>query len=246
MIYYEEYGDSHNPAIVFLHGANLVQSFVMQYGLKEKYHLIVPHITGYGKEAGTVFTTEKAVSDLTELIESLNQKVVLVGFSLGAQLAFVLAAEHQELFRCVIAVSPWLIKDKAYVNDIVEKNKKGFKLYKSKLMVKIMGKSAKLDKKQTQELIQHCQALQLDTLVNSIDNGIEIEKYPQFSQVKIPFVALCGAKEPDIVSDSLKKLKEVNPLCETEIWEKAAHNIPVRLSQRLIDKILSTIKKADN
>lgn len=243
MINYEEYGNSDNPTIVMLHGANLVHSFVMQYKLKDNYHLVIPHITGYGKEAGTVFTTEKALADILELIESLNTKVTLVGFSLGAQLAFVLASQHQELFNAVIAISPWLIKDKDYVKKIAELNRKNFKLYKSKFMVRIMGKSSKLDKEQTAELVEHCQALQLDSLINSVDNGIDISKYPEFADVKIPFIAICGAKEQSIVTDSLKKLKEVNPSCETEVWDKAAHNIPVKLGQRLYDKILCTMEK---
>ena len=98
MMYYEEYGSRNNPTIVFLHGANLVQSFFKQYCFSDRYNLIVPHITGYGKEAGTVYTTEKAMSDITELIKSLDRKVMLIGFSLGAQLAVKLVSEHEELF----------------------------------------------------------------------------------------------------------------------------------------------------
>ena len=48
-MYYDEYGNKNNKIIVFLHGAYFVHSFGRQYTLAEKYHLVVPHITGFGK-----------------------------------------------------------------------------------------------------------------------------------------------------------------------------------------------------
>lgn len=49
-MYVEEYGTENNEIIVMLHGANFVHSFGRQYVLAEKYHLIVPHLMGYGKK----------------------------------------------------------------------------------------------------------------------------------------------------------------------------------------------------
>ena len=47
-MHYYEYGKENDKTIVFLHGANFVHSFGRQYPLAEKYHLIIPHIMGYG------------------------------------------------------------------------------------------------------------------------------------------------------------------------------------------------------
>lgn len=65
---------------------------------------------GYGKEADKIFDTDSQITELVSYIAGLNRKVLLVGFSLGAQIAFKLVAEHEELFKAAIIVSPWLIK----------------------------------------------------------------------------------------------------------------------------------------
>ncbi len=244
MIYYEEYGSRNNPTIVFLHGANLVQSFFKQYCFSDRYNLIVPHITGYGKEAGTVYTTEKAMADITELIKSLDRKVILTGFSLGAQLAVKLVSEHEELFYGFIAVSPWIIKERDFLEKVVKQNDKAFKMMKFKPMIRLSGKMMGLDKKNTDELVEYYLSVQKQTILNSVDNGIELDKMPEFFNVKIPVLALCGEKEYPEVHQSVKKMAE-NPNCSYEIWEKAAHNIPTAFSEKFNKKIDEFLKNMD-
>ena len=107
---YYEYGKENDKTIVFLHGANFVHSFGRQYPLAEKYHLIIPHIMGYGDAADEIFDTEAAVKQLADFIDDIGKKVTLVGFSLGAQLSVKLCAEYPQYFSSAIIVSPWLIK----------------------------------------------------------------------------------------------------------------------------------------
>ena len=108
----EEFGTENHKTIVMLHGANFVHSFGRQYQLAKTYHIIVPHIMGFGAEAYRVFDTETCVKELASYIETLGNKVTLIGFSLGAQLAFKLVSEYEYLFDSAILVSPWLIKEK--------------------------------------------------------------------------------------------------------------------------------------
>ncbi len=56
-MHYYEYGKENDKTIVFLHGANFVHSFGRQYPLAEKYHLIIPHIMGYGDASDEIFDT---------------------------------------------------------------------------------------------------------------------------------------------------------------------------------------------
>ena len=68
----EEYGKENEKIIVMLHGANFVHSFDRQYVLASEYHIIVPHIMGFGNEADRIFDTETCVKELAEYIQSLN------------------------------------------------------------------------------------------------------------------------------------------------------------------------------
>lgn len=96
-MFIEEYGEKNDSIIVMLHGAFFVHSFGRQYVLSEKYHLIVPHIMGYGNHTEKAFQTEEAITELAEYISGLGQQVTLIGFSLGAQLAYELIYRHSEL-----------------------------------------------------------------------------------------------------------------------------------------------------
>ena len=77
-----------------LHGANFVHCFGRQYSLAERYHIVVPHIMGFGNEGERIFDTEICIRGLADFIRSFNSKVLLIGFSLGAQIAFKLISEY--------------------------------------------------------------------------------------------------------------------------------------------------------
>nr|MBQ4457913.1 alpha/beta hydrolase [Clostridia bacterium] len=78
-MYVEEYGKENKSVIVMLHGANFVHCFGRQYSLAEKYHIVVPHIMGFGNEAERVFDTEICIRELADYIQSFDDKVFLIG-----------------------------------------------------------------------------------------------------------------------------------------------------------------------
>ncbi len=240
-MYYESFGNPENPAIVFLHGANFVQSFYKQYCLSDRYYLIVPHITGYGKESESIYTTEKAKEEITELIKSLNRKVTLIGFSLGAQLAFTLTSDHSELFSGAIIISPWIIKERKTLDKIVKMNEKYINLLQKNWYIKISAKLLAISNEMYDDFAEYTKSAKLETILNSIDNGIEIKDYPQFADTDIPVLVLCGKKELSDVRKSVRHMAELNSKCKCEVWDKAAHNITTKYSERLnsiIDKFM--------
>ena len=154
-----QYGVKNYKIIVMLHGANFVHCYGRQYALSKKYHLVVPHIMGFGDEADTVFDTEACIVELVELIK---------GFS----------------------------------------------------------------KKARKDFVQHMQNVKPETIRNCVNNGISFESVQGFSQVSFPIVALAGAKEQPEIIASVKRMAELNPHCQHQIWEKAGHNIPPVFAKR--------------
>ncbi len=222
----EEYGRENKKTIVMLHGAHFVHSFARQYSLSKNYHIIVPYIMGFGDNADRVFLTDECIKELADYVKTLNKKVMLVGFSLGAQIAFKLVAEHEALFECAIIVSPWLMKEEPMISKIMEMNKKQLKQLKNKFVCSYTGLFNGLPPKRCKEFILQMQNVKEETVHNMVDNGITIDSVPQFVNVSIPIVALAGEKEQREVRDSVKKMAEINENCKCEIWDKAGHNIP--------------------
>ena len=238
-MYYEEFGSTSNKTIVFLHGGYFVHSFGKQYCFADKYHLVVPHITGFGREAETVFNKDKAAEDIADIIRSFDRKVTLVGFSLGAQLAIVMADRYPELISGAVAVSPWLIKNEPFLSEIFEANLKQYKNLKKKWFSNYVGLVNGLPKAQRIEFVEQMGKVKEETVRNIVYNNITLETA---RNITIPMIALAGGKEQAEVTDSVKKMAEMNPNCRYEIWKKAAHNIPPLFHKRfnkLIDDFIT-------
>lgn len=236
----EEYGKENDRTIVMLHGAHFVHTFGRQYPLAKDYHLIIPHIMGFGNEANRIYDTDTCIQELAEYIKSLEKKVMLIGFSLGAQLAFKLVSEYEELFDSAIIVSPWLIKEEPMLSEVEVMNQKQLKMLKNKLLCNLIAiMNGLLPSALRKEFVEQMQNVKLETIRNVVYNGITLESVPQFAAVNIPVVALAGEKEQEEVHNSIKRMGQINTNCRYEIWEKAAHNIPPLFAKRFNELICS-------
>ena len=247
MMYYEKYGNELNPIIICLHGANHVHCFSKQCDyLSKNYCVIVPHLPGYGRNSVTTYTTDAALEQLVEFIPSFGKKVTLMGFSLGAQLAYVLMCKHTALFNGVIMISPWLLKDPAEVEKAMKQASDTEKLSKNKLFVGFNALAMGLDKGEREENAEYSKNVTMTTILNSIDNGIQFADYTNYNSIDLPMLALCGIKETLDIRKSVRTLSMQNPRCSYDMWDGAAHNIPFKSATRLnkaveefIDKILT-------
>ncbi len=235
----EEYGKSNSKTIVMLHGVHFVHTFGRQYSLSEEFHIVVPHIMGFGDNTERVFQTDECIMELADYIKSLNKKVMLVGFSLGAQLAFKLVSEHSELFESAIIVSPWLIKEEPFLSEIEKLNIKQLRQLKNKLICGFTGIMNGLPPKACKEFVLQMQNVKEETISNIVYNGITIDSVPRFSDIQVPVIAIAGEKEQDEVLNSIRKMAEINENCRFEIWEKAGHNIPPLFAKRFNKLICS-------
>ena len=235
----EEYGKENDSIIVMLHGANFVHSYGRQYPLAEYFHIIVPHIMGFGDEADRIFDTDICVCELAKNIKGLSKKVLIIGFSLGAQLAFKLISEYPDLFYSALIVSPWLLnKTEPLLSEATRVNEKQLASLKKKWLCNLIGMMNGLPAPQRKEFVKQMQNVKIETIRNAVNNGITIESVPKFSEVSFPVVALAGSKEGEEVISSIKRMSEINSHCRYEIWEKAAHNIPPVFAKRF-NKLIS-------
>ena len=68
----------------------------------------------------------------------------------------------------------------------------------------------------------------------TVDNGININDfYEKFMGLSLHTMAFCGIREHSEVKNSLYRIAELNGKCDTDLWDKAKHNIPMLYSNRL-------------
>lgn len=234
MMYYEKYGDSGSPVIMFLHGTNFVHCFSKQCDkLSKDYQAIVPHIPGFGRNSDVTFSADLAVEQIAEFAASFGKKITLVGFSLGAQLCLPLLCRYEELFNGAMLISPWLIKDSAEIEKAMKQQSDSEKLSKSNLKIGLDSLVMGLDKGERQEHAEFCKNVTMKSILASIDNGILLADYPQYGELKMPLMAICGIKEITDVRKSVRALAQQNHNCTYDMWDGAAHNIPFKYAARL-------------
>jgi 2-succinyl-6-hydroxy-2,4-cyclohexadiene-1-carboxylate synthase len=97
-------GDSHRPAVLFLHGfmgsdadwADAISA------LAERFYCVAPDLPGHGASLGLPpedYTIDGATQALLALLDELDiERLTLVGYSMGGRLALYLALRHPE--RC--------------------------------------------------------------------------------------------------------------------------------------------------
>lgn len=228
MLYYRELGDRRNPTIILLPGAGMAQTFYCQYSYADRFHLVEVHILGTGEEAAKKWTLRGNIDGILEIIKKIGkEKVALAGFSMGAQLCVALLCEAPELFDRAIIISPWLIKRPAEVKRLCRLMKLMFPLENSSWVAKREAKHMGMDPQTTADFLRQTKQNRKDNYDAYSWDGVDIEKYPQFSDVRVPMLALAGEKEnKDVMVESVLRLGRMNPMCASQVWPGHAHDIP--------------------
>lgn len=111
---------------------------------------------------------------------------------------------------------------------------------KNKTKCKMIALMNGLPKAKRTEFVNQMQNVSVETVRNSVNNGIELDD--RFRLVQIPVIALAGEKEQKAVIESVQMMASINKNCTCQVWAKASHNIPPVFAKRfneLIGKAMS-------
>lgn len=232
-MFYEEYGDKSNQTIIMIHGGGCVHSFVHQYVVQDRFHLVIPHLYGHGKESNMKFDVLENVNAIAEVIKKFGKnKVNVVGFSIGAQIMIPLLCSYSNLINKAILVSPWVIKNEKMVKKYAKITSITYPFTKVKFLIKYQAKLLGLNKTQLNESIEYYKNMTKENLVSIVSNGVNIYDYPTFKDVKVEMITISGEKEVKDMIKSVEYLSEINSNCSIEIWQRYGHDIPIKNPQR--------------
>jgi len=234
-----EYGKRDNPTVIFLHGALAPLTFKRQLSLAVNFHIIYYTFPGHGKRKDK-FTREKAVSELLGIIGSIGkEKVNLVGFSLGTQIAMRFLTEQPECIGKTVLISPLIDSSKRTDNRI----RRSSRLYgflvrfwlTACLAAKVLGVK-KQNYKAFYETQRHMDSKNLSRAV--VYDMLKSESCNFSGDYSDKMLILSGNREAKAFKKSAAYLNDKYKDSKLVYINKAKHNIPFMFNKRL-NEILS-------
>ncbi len=245
MIHYDEYGDSKNKTIMFLHAEGLVDSFCKQYYLAERYHIIIPHLFGAGEEVEEYYTPQKQVRELVKLIEYLGEdKIILIGYSLGAGLAALLVNECSKYFEKAVFLSPSMCNSKFTTSLLTVKAQLRGMTYKLGFVQEKRADYFGFSKEQKDKFLDYSKKISFEQYRAWYWNAINLDECVHFRDVEIPMMSVCAENDEGGIRITAAELAKLNPNCKVKLINKAGRFYPMRKFEE-VNKLLEEFLEAD-
>ena len=189
MLPYDTYGNRENRMILLLHGAAALDTFTRQYEMSRKYFLVVPHLYGAGKSVEKMYEPTKMVQELEKLMEALNRdKMIVIGHSLGAQLAIMLVSRHPEWFFGAVFLSAWVNPMTRSVRAYCGMAPLAAKALQWGWLVRMQASYWHYTKEQATRMEEYVKKLTPERYKAFFEHTMRLKDYPEYEQVNIPML----------------------------------------------------------
>jgi proline iminopeptidase len=156
-IYSKTYGQSENPAVIFIHGgprgnATLFEGTTAQKLAEKGLYVIVYDRRGEGRSIDTTatFTYHEAIKDLNELYKNYKiKKANIIAHSFGGLVGTLFTEQNPEKVNSLILAGALFSQQETY-DHILKTSKKNYTEKKDSLMISEISKIEKLPKNSAQ------------------------------------------------------------------------------------------------
>ena len=228
-MHYEEYGDKSAPLMLFLHGGG-VSGWMWDKQIQyfTHYHCIVPDLPEQGKSDNTeYFSIKRSAEMLLALIEEKapNKQVIIIGFSLGAQIAVQMVSINSQLIDYAI-VNSALVRPMPFSKSLISLSVKcTYPLIKIRLFSKLQAKTLYVDPDYFEQYYTDSTAMKCETLVRILQENMAFHIPEQFHKAQTKILITVGEKEKGIMIKSAIDLITNNPNSKGVILSNIGHGI---------------------
>ncbi|TXK09618.1 alpha/beta fold hydrolase [Microbacterium hatanonis] len=226
---YVDAGEGDEP-VLMLHGAGVsgwmwepVRA-LLPPGMKA----IVPDLPGFGRSANLPYVSHTAtVGELRGILERhAPHGAHVVGFSLGAQLAILLAAEFPQLVRSVTVVSAET-KPAPLPGYTLALLALAAPLSRQRWFARAQARQLGIPEQFWDEYLRDSASTSRDTLIASVGENIRFTLPATWSEYRGPVGILVGARERKLMHDSAALTASALPGSSLRTVEGSAHDVPL-------------------
>lgn len=214
--------------VLFVHGAGLggwMWAPVL-HCLDAAVRPIVPDLPGFGGTTTTYVSHDATVAELADTIRAATTRPVLVvGFSLGTQLAILLACRHPDLVCGVVAVSGEALPMRwpSVTLGLVSLTAP---LARSRGFARAQARQLSVPAPLVEDYLLGSTTISRGTLAASVGDNIRFRLPDEWSAVRIPVTVLVGSRERRLMRRSARVVADAVPGSTLRVVEGAGHDIP--------------------
>ncbi|MEH7385272.1 alpha/beta hydrolase [Bacillus sp. JJ1521] len=231
-LHYQEYGDTTAPLMVFLHGGG-VSSWMWdkQVHYFSQYHCLAPELPGHGKSATIPFSIKDSAERVITLIEekSKGKKVILVGFSLGAQIIVQLLSMKPDLVDIAI-INSVLVRPMTYARKWIQPTiKLSAPLIKKKWFAKLQAKTLYVGDDYFDKYYNESSQMTADTLTRVLEENMSFSIPANFKNASAKILVTVGEQEKSIMKKSANDLVKANQNSRGILIPNTGHGVSMAM-----------------
>ncbi len=233
VLHYKEYGDKSAPLMLFLHGGG-VSSWMWDKQIQyfTHYHCVAPDLPEHGLNNHEVnFSIEGSAEELIKLIEEIanGKKVILIGFSLGAQVIIQMLSMKPDLIDFAI-INSALVRPILYAKKLIQPSiRLSFPLIKNSWFSKLQAKTLYVSEDYFEKYYEESCQMKSDTLVRVLEENMSFEIPKNFRKANGKILVTVGEREKSVMKKSAKDIVETNSNCIGVIIPKIGHGVPLAM-----------------
>ncbi|MNI33008.1 AB hydrolase superfamily protein YdjP [compost metagenome] len=230
-LHYIECGSKEKPLLVFLHGGGVggwMWERQMQY-FSSNYHCIAPDLPGHGLSESTSFSIHDSAVDVIHLIQSMGQDkpIVLVGFSLGSQIAIEVLSLDSDLIDYAI-INSALCRPIPYARKIIGPAiKLTHGLTRNRYFAKLQAKQLYIGEAMFETYYADTCKMNTSVLIDVLQENMSFQVDNNFSNTNSKVLVTVGAQEKKIMKESAMDLVNMLPGCKGVVISRVGHGVPL-------------------
>lgn len=231
-MFVKRFGEAGDRAVLLLHGGGVggwmwdPVRVHLDAGLRLR--LVVPDLPGHDHSADEDYVShDETLAGLESLIESESGPVAVVGFSLGAQLAILLAARRPDLVDRVVIVSAQARPTPAPGLTLALLGATAG-LAKQEWFAKLQAKELFVPDELLADYVRTSATVSRRTLLAAVGDNIRFEIPPEWSSFPGRALVLAGSQERAVMKESARMLHDALPGSALELVEGSGHGIPLQ------------------
>lgn len=245
---FKEYGDSHLPTIILLHGGGLSDWSLKKIteSFKTNYHIVTPIIDGHGEAGETNFISiENSSKKLLNYIDThLNGRVfALGGLSIGAQIVIETLCNRLDIAENIIIESGLIYPMKGTKILIAPMMSMSYGLIKQRWFSKIQSKSLFVPNELFEQYYNDSLRMSKESLINMIISNGTYKLKNSTLNTSAKVLIIVGEKEPNIMKKSAIELSNRISNSKLYIAPKMGHGeISMNYPTKYVELVMELFK----